>query len=71
MLIELKNILLNLILALQSLPTSYLLPSNSGSKSLLINLLRLNLAVGFNKFDIKRFLPFLNAILQIKPNEVI
>jgi len=71
MLIELKNILLNLIRALQSLPASYLLLSNGGNKSLLINLLRLNLAVGSNDFNIKRFLPFLNIILWIKPNKVI
>ena len=68
---ELKNILLDLILALQGLYASHLLPSNSGNKSLLVNLLRLNLAVSSNNFNIKRFLPLLNAILRIKPNKVI
>ena len=63
--------MLDLILALQSLPTSYLLPSNSSNKNLLGNLLRLNLAVNFDDFDIKQFLPLLNAILQIKSDEVI
>ena len=53
MLIELKDILFNLILALQSLPTSHLLLSNSGNKNLLSDLLRLNLAVNFNNFNIK------------------
>jgi len=71
MLIELKDILLNLILALQSLPTSYLLPFNSGNKNLLSNLLRLNLVVNSNGFNIKQFLPLLNAILCIKPNKII
>ena len=53
MLVELKDILLNLIFTLQSLPTSYLLPSNGGNKNLLSNLLRLNLVVNSNGFDIK------------------
>ncbi|OCK97553.1 uncharacterized protein K441DRAFT_546600, partial [Cenococcum geophilum 1.58] len=34
-------------------------------------LLRLNLAVDSNGFDIKQFIPLLNAILRIEPNEVI
>ncbi|XTI93423.1 hypothetical protein V2W45_1472784 [Cenococcum geophilum] len=53
--IGLKDILLNLILTLQSLPTSYLLPSNSGNKNLLSDLLRLNSAVNSNGFNIKHF----------------
>ena len=68
---ELKDILLNLILALQSLPTSRLLLSNSGNKILLSDLLRLNLAAISDNFNIKRFLPLLNAIFCIKPNKVI
>jgi len=60
---ELKDILLDLILALQSLLASYLLLSNDGNKSLLVNLLRLNLAVGSDDFNIKWFIPLLNAIL--------
>ena len=71
MLIELKNVLLDLILALQGLSAFYLLLSNSGNKSLFINLLRFNLVVGSNDFNIKWFLPLLNIILQIKPDEVI
>ena len=71
MLIELKDVLLNLILALQSLPISYSLLSNSGNKSLLVDLLRLNSVVSFNDFDIEQFLPLLNTILQIEPDKVI
>jgi len=71
MLTELKDILFNLILALQSLPASYLLPFNSGNKSLFVDLLRFNLVVSFDNFNIKWFLPFLNVILQIEPNEII
>ena len=71
MLTELKNILLNLILALQSLPASHLLPSNGGNKSLLVDLSRLNSAVGSDDFDIEWFLPLLNAILWSEPDEVI
>jgi len=68
---ELKDILLNLILALQSLSTSCLLLSNGSNKNLLGNLLRLNLVVNSNGFNIKRFLPLLNIIFWIQPNEVI
>ena len=71
MLTELKDILLNLILALQSLPISYLLLSNNNNKSLFVNLLRLNLVVSFNDFNIKRFLSLLNAILYIESDKVI
>ena len=70
-LVELKNILLDLILALQSLPVFYLLLSNSGNKILFSDLLRLNLVVISNDFNIERFLPFLNVILWIEPNKVI
>jgi len=69
--IGLKDILLNLILTLQSLSASYLLPSNSGNKNLLSDLLRLNSAINSDGFNIKQFLPLLNAILRIKPNKVI
>jgi len=62
---ELKDILLDLILALQSLPASRLLPSNGGNKNLLGDLLRLNSAVNSDDFDIERFLPLLNAIFRI------
>ena len=68
---ELKNILLNLILALQGFYASHSLPSNGGNKSLFVNLLRLNLAVNLDDFNIKQFLPLLNAILWIEPNKVI
>ena len=71
MLVKLKDILFNLILTLQSLPTFYSLLSNSGNKSLFGDLLRFNLVVNFNGFDIKQFLLLLNAILCIKPNEII
>ena len=70
-LIELKDILLDLILALQSLPTFYLLLSNSSNKILLSNLLRLNSVIISNNFNIKWFLPLLNMIFYIQPNEVI
>ena len=71
MLIELKDTLPNLILALQSLLTSYLLLSNGGNKSLFSDLLRLNSVVNSNGFNIEQFIPLLNAILWIKPNKVI
>ena len=71
MLAELKDILLDLILTLQSLSTFCLLPSNGGNKSLFGNLLKFNLAVDFNGFDIKQFLLLLNVILCIKPDEII
>ena len=50
---ELKDILLDLILALQSLLISCSLLFNSANKSLFGDLLRLNSIVDFNGFDIK------------------
>jgi hypothetical protein len=47
------------------------LPSNSGNKNLLSDLLRLNSAVNSDGFDIEQFLPLLNAILRIEPNKII
>ena len=44
---------------------------NSSNKSLLVNLLRLNSVVGFNDFNIKQFLSFLNAIFWIEFNKII
>jgi len=52
-LVELKNILFNLILALQSLSIFYLLLFNSGNKNLFSDLLRLNSTINSNNFNIK------------------
>ena len=52
-LIELKDILFDLILALQSLPASHLLLSNGGNKSLFVDLSRFNSVVGSNDFNIE------------------
>lgn len=68
---ELKDTLLDLILALQSLPASRSLSSNGGNKSLFGDLSRLNSAVDSDGFDIEQFIPLLNAILRIEPDEVI
>ena len=69
--VGLKDILLDLILALQSLPTSRLLPSKGANKNLFIDLSRLNSAVNADDFDIGQFLPLLGAILSDTSDRVI
>ena len=69
--IGLKDILLNIILALQSLPTSYLLPFKGTNKNPFSNSSRLNSAVNANNFDIRQFLPLLDAILSNASDKVI
>ncbi|KAF2245050.1 hypothetical protein BU26DRAFT_433875, partial [Trematosphaeria pertusa] len=68
---ELKNSLLNLILAVQGLSTSRSLPSKGNNVSLYSNLLDLNLVVYSSNFDIKYIIPLLRVVLNNKPNKVI
>src|SRR4051812_47446814 len=68
---ELKRTLFHLILALQSLPASQYLPSKKGGKTLLHDLLRLNLAVLSDIIDTARIKPLLDAVLNKQPDEVI
>jgi hypothetical protein len=69
--VGLRDILLNLILALYSLPASCLLLSKGANKNPFSDSLRLNLVVNANNFNIGQFLPLLDAILSNASNKVI
>ncbi|KAF1965563.1 hypothetical protein BU23DRAFT_593649 [Bimuria novae-zelandiae CBS 107.79] len=68
---ELKNSLLDLILALLSLPASRSLPSEGSNINLFGDLSVLNTTVNSGNFDIERILPLLRAVLNNEPDEVI
>jgi hypothetical protein len=57
--IGLKNLVLDLILALQTLLTARLLPSSNNRKTLFGDLLRFNAVVNSDNFDIKSVVPLL------------
>lgn len=59
------------ILALQSLSASRLLPSTSGNKSLSGDLTRLCSTVDSDDFDLKRITPPLNAVRNNESDKVI
>jgi hypothetical protein len=67
----LKNTLVDLMLALQSLPTSRSLPSKRGNTALFNDLLSLNSAIFSGSFDTARVKPLLDAVLSKQPDEVI
>ncbi|MCJ1348508.1 hypothetical protein MMC31_006740 [Peltigera leucophlebia] len=68
---ELKDILLDLIPALQGLPASRHLPSSCGGKNLLDDLLKLTSAVNDDDFDIEQIIPLLKAVLSKESDYVI
>ncbi|KAF2240285.1 hypothetical protein BU26DRAFT_545068 [Trematosphaeria pertusa] len=65
------NILVDLMLALQSLPASRLLPSKRGNTALFNDLLSLNSAIFSGNHDTARIKPLLGAVLNKEPDEVI
>ena len=67
--IGLKNLVINLILALQNLPATRLLPSSASRGTLRSNLLRLLPSVNSNNFNIKRFTPLLKTVLNYELDE--
>lgn len=69
--VELKDILLDLLIAFQSLPASRHLPSSRGGKSLLDDLSKLIVAVIADDFDIERIIPLLQAVLSKESDYVI
>lgn len=69
--VGLQSLALDLILALQSLPASRLLPSNSLSRNLFGDLSRLNSAVNSDGFDLERITPLLNAVRNNEFDEVV
>ena len=68
---ELKNTLVDLLLAVQSLPAPRYLPSKKRSKNLLHDLIRLSLAVNSGIIDTVRIEPLLDTVLNKKPGELI
>ncbi|KAF2174640.1 hypothetical protein K469DRAFT_648104 [Zopfia rhizophila CBS 207.26] len=68
---DLKDLLLDLIHALQGLPASRHLPSSRGGKSILGDLLSLNSAVYSGNFDFDRIKPLLDAVLKNELDEII
>jgi Fungal protein kinase len=66
--IGLKNLVLDLILALQNLPAARLLPSPNGRGILLSDLLRFASLVVSDDFDIKLVIPLLNKVVDEAPD---
>jgi hypothetical protein len=69
--IVLPTLALNLLSALQTLPASRELQSNTGRGTLRSDLLRLDLSAETNNFDIVRIRPLLNAVLDKEPDNII
>ncbi|OCL07126.1 hypothetical protein AOQ84DRAFT_320397 [Glonium stellatum] len=68
---ELKNIVVDLTVALQKLPAARLLPSVTGRGTLRSDLLRLGSSVDSDDFSIERIIPLLKAVLSAESDEVI
>ena len=69
--IGLKNLIDDLLMSLQNLPAARVLPSSSGRGTLRGDFFRQLGSLLDSDFDVERFLPLLNAILRIEPDEVI
>jgi hypothetical protein len=67
--IGLKNLVLDLILALQTLPTARLLPSPNNRGTLVGDLSRFNAAVDSDDFDIKSVVPLLEQVIKRAPDK--
>jgi hypothetical protein len=67
----LQNLALDLISALQILPASRILRSNTGNKDFYGDPLRLNSAVHSDDFDIERVTPLLKAVINNECNDII
>ncbi|KAI9777129.1 MAG: hypothetical protein M1839_009085 [Geoglossum umbratile] len=68
MYIDLKNLVLDLVLALQNLPAARLLPSPNGRGILLGDLSRFISLVVSNDLDIKSVIPLLNKVVDKAPD---
>src|SRR4051794_35743613 len=68
MYIGLKNLVLDLILALQSLPTARLLPSPNRRGTLFGDLSRFNSVVDSGDFDLRSTIPLLNKVVDKAPD---
>jgi hypothetical protein len=69
--IGLKNLVLDLILALQTLPKARLLPSPNNRGTLFGDLFRFNSVVDSDDFDIKSVVPLLELAIKRAPDEEI
>lgn len=69
--IVLQDHALNLVLALQTLPASRVLPSSSGGKNLFGDLSRLNQAINAGEFDVQRIIPLLRTVLNNESDTVV
>lgn len=69
--IALFNLVIDLILALQSLPATRLLPSRAGRGTLRIDLFRLGSLTHTDGFEIDQIFPLLLAILNDESDRVI
>jgi hypothetical protein len=70
-LIDFKNLALDLVLALQSLPASRILPSTTGRGTLLTELSGLVPLVESSEFDAERIVPLLRVVVNKEPDEII
>ncbi|RSL57392.1 hypothetical protein CEP54_008310 [Fusarium duplospermum] len=68
---DLQNLIIDLLLALQSLRISRILRSSGSGKNLLSDLSRLNAAVNSDDFDLNRIKPLLRVTLADEPDELI
>src|SRR3954451_9813357 len=66
--VGLKNLVLDLILALQSLPTARLLPSPNRRGTLFGDLSRFNSVVDSGDFDLRSAIPLLNKVVDKAPD---
>jgi hypothetical protein len=69
--IEFKNLALDIVLALQGLPASRLLPSNTCRGTLLTELSSLIPVVESDQLDAERIVPLLQAVINKEPDDVI
>ena len=67
--VGLKNLVVDLILALQNLPAARLLLSSAGRGTLRSDLLRLGSLVDSDYFNIERFTPLLKTVLNRESDE--
>ncbi|OAP55710.1 hypothetical protein AYL99_09862 [Fonsecaea erecta] len=68
---DFKTLALDLVLAVQSLPASRLLPSTTGRGTLLTELSGLIPVIESSEFDAERIVPLLRVVVNKEPDEII
>ncbi|KAL4861003.1 hypothetical protein BDV12DRAFT_191375 [Aspergillus spectabilis] len=66
-----QNLILDLISSLRALPDMRMLPSVNGRKNLLSDLLRLNVLIGSDDFEVEQFKLLLNAVFDKQSDNII